>query len=537
MKTDALRYLERGFSVIPVRKDKKPLIPWQQYQHQAATEDQVQEWWKKWPSANVGIVTGSISGLSVIDVDEPETGIPELMKVLPDEPMPTVRTPRGGQHFYFQAPAEPLGNNARIIPGCDYRGDGGYVVAPASMSSTGGVYQWQVPLDKAPLRPLPETYIQRVKNGLSLNDLGYSATSREHYNINTKTLYRGSVTTCNAFAEEGTRDDALFRVANALRKGGLQEAESRQVIEILAQNCNPPFPVAEAMLKVDSALKRAGRRENSVSEEVQNFVSVTNGYFSVTDCYLALQSVTDNRTAVRVALHRLVERGIIERWGEKDGVFRRIDTDCEDIDFLNAPTESLHVRWPLSIERYFRTLPKNIIVLAGQSDSGKTAFLLNLVRLNMDEHQIHYFSSEMGPVEFRDRLSKFPLPLSDWRFTLKERSSNFADVIKPDAVNIIDFLELHDDFYKVGGQIKDIFDRLNKGIAVIALQKNAGTDYGLGGQRSLEKARLYLSMEPGKVKIVKAKNWACSINPNRLECDFKIVQGCEFHTMIDWHKP
>jgi Fe2+ or Zn2+ uptake regulation protein len=282
-------------------------------------------------------------------------------------------------------------------------------------------------------------------------------------------------------------------------------SECLQVLEFIAKNCEPSFPIDEVKTKLESVLKRVARKEYNVSEEVLNYVSVTNGYFSVTDCYQALQSVTTNRTAVRVALHRLAEKGTIERWGEKDGVFRRVDNECEDIDFLNASTESLHIRWPFTIERYVKTLPKNIVVIAGEPDAGKTAFLLNFVKNNMHEHEIYYFSSEMGPIEFNSRLSKFDFPLTDWKFTLKERSSNFADVVKPDAINIIDFLELHDEFYKVGGLIKDIFDRLKKGIAIIALQKNPNTNYGLGGMRSIEKARLYLSMEPGKIKIVKGR--------------------------------
>lgn len=119
---EALDYCRRGFSVIPLKQNKKPLTPWERYQQEKATEDKIREWWKQWPSANVGIVTGGVSRISVIDVDEPQRGIPELMKLIPDESMPTVRTPSGGQHFYFRSPDEPLGNNVRIIPGCDFRG-------------------------------------------------------------------------------------------------------------------------------------------------------------------------------------------------------------------------------------------------------------------------------------------------------------------------------------------------------------------------------------------------------------------------------
>ena len=345
-------------------------------------------------------------------------------------------------------------------------------------------------------------------------------------------------TTDHKLFTEGRRDNDLFHVANCVIKGGMQENEARELLEFLAQRvCSPPFALKEANEKVLSALKRAERRERNYAEEVRDFVLTTNGHFTTTECHNRLQVTTrEGKKAVVMALLRLKEEGITERYGEKDGCYRRIENECQEIDFLHAKDQTIPLKWPFGIERYFLTLPKNIIVIAGEPDAGKTAFLLNLTQLNQTRHRIHYFSSEMGPIEMRARLSKFDLSLDKWNFTPKERSSNFSDVIEPDAVNVIDFLEVHDEFYRIGGMIKEIFDKLRSGTAVIAIQKNRGTDYGLGGMRGLEKARLYLAMELGKIKIVKAKNWASEMNPNGMECSFKLVQGCKFQTVIDWHK-
>jgi hypothetical protein len=66
----AIDYAKRGFSVIPIKcKDKKPLIAWEQFQHRLVTEAEVKTWYLAWPEANVGIITGEISGLVVIDLD------------------------------------------------------------------------------------------------------------------------------------------------------------------------------------------------------------------------------------------------------------------------------------------------------------------------------------------------------------------------------------------------------------------------------------------------------------------------------------
>ena len=66
--TAAFDYLRRGWSILPIRPHSK-LILWQEYQRRRATEDEAAEWFRRWPSANVGIVTGSISHLAVLDID------------------------------------------------------------------------------------------------------------------------------------------------------------------------------------------------------------------------------------------------------------------------------------------------------------------------------------------------------------------------------------------------------------------------------------------------------------------------------------
>jgi hypothetical protein len=141
----------------------------------------------------------------------------------------------------------------------------------------------------------------------------------------------------------------------------------------------------------------------------------------------------------------------------------------------------------------------------------------------------------MSNAEMKGRLRAFGEPLDKWKFNAFDRCSNFADVIRPDEVNIIDFLELHDEFWKVGGMMKDIYEKLNKGIAIIALQKKRGADTGKGGDVTREKPRLYLSMENGKMCIEKGKNWRHEgINPNGLQCEYKLVNGSKFLISSPW---
>jgi hypothetical protein len=144
----------------------------------------------------------------------------------------------------------------------------------------------------------------------------------------------------------------------------------------------------------------------------------------------------------------------------------------------------------------------------------------------------------MGKSELQNRLRQFEgIELQDWNFTAEERSSNFADVIRPGCVNIIDYLEISDNFFMVAEYLKQIHDKLDSGIAIVALQKDPKAAQGRGGTFGLEKPRLYLNMDAGKILIRKAKNWTHpEQNPNGLVLNYKLVSGCKFITINDWHE-
>ena len=102
-----LWYQEEGYSVIPVRQDKRPFVKWEKYQSEKAGKDQILEWWKKWPSANIGLITGSVSGIDVVDVDS-EKGRGALNEFLPDNLItPISQTPKGF-HYFFINPSQVL---------------------------------------------------------------------------------------------------------------------------------------------------------------------------------------------------------------------------------------------------------------------------------------------------------------------------------------------------------------------------------------------------------------------------------------------
>ncbi|HOI95027.1 MAG TPA: hypothetical protein PK250_10010 [Syntrophobacter fumaroxidans] len=315
----------------------------------------------------------------------------------------------------------------------------------------------------------------------------------------------------------------LPNVASKLQDGGFTEEQATKIIEIL----------------VNGRFIRGQKR--NLTQEIREWVIATSGYFSATNCYRELQIATSTQmSSARVVLSRLEKEGIIKKFGDQRGHYRRVDLDVEPIDWQSATTDTVNIKWPFEIERYVETMPGNVICVAGEPNAGKTALLLNVIAQNMKAFEMHLFNSEMGNGELRKRLERFSpvVKLNDWKFNAWERSGNFADVIRPGkgVINVVDFLELHEDFWKVGGMLKEIHDKLKDAVAIVALQKNSGCEHGLGGGRGLEKPRLYLTMSPGCCKIVKAKNWATSENPNGLVINYKLHQGSHFSIAHDWHR-
>lgn len=144
----ALDYIAKGFSIIPVAKNKKPLLStWAEFQSRIATADEVEAWCKKYgASMQIGIVTGKVSGITVIDVEADG-----YWGDLPD----TVRskTGGGGRHFFYGY-SGGLTNSVTPWPLADIRDDRAFVVVPPSENESGG-YSWVEPMDRSKLAEFP----------------------------------------------------------------------------------------------------------------------------------------------------------------------------------------------------------------------------------------------------------------------------------------------------------------------------------------------------------------------------------------------
>lgn len=116
---------------------KRPLTSWSRYQKHRPTPNQIRKWSRKWPDANWAVVTGSVSNIAVLDVDDPSSpgGVPIT---------PLSKTGRdGGKHYFFSLPSK-FRKSQQISNGLEYKADGSYVVLPNSYHQTGNHYSWVI---------------------------------------------------------------------------------------------------------------------------------------------------------------------------------------------------------------------------------------------------------------------------------------------------------------------------------------------------------------------------------------------------------
>lgn len=323
MLAQAKKYLSTKISVIPVGQNKIPLVPWKEYQLRYATLAEVEGWWTQWPDANIGIVTGKISGITVIDVEAggdisnfPSTAI--------------VRTGGGGWHLYYAYC--PFENKTRIFPLTDVRGDGGYVVAPPSIHSSGKKYEVQ---ERKSLVPFPIWLFGGEKPKTEWSE-----------------IIKG--------VNEGSRNANAAKIAGKLLKAFAPKEWESSVWPMMTQwnaGNNPPLSEYELRLLYRSIGKRelAQRRGGEEVDAIQDELVLT-----FTD---VVKLGMDELDSVRV--ENVVSFGYEWLDDKMTGIF-----------------------------------PGDLIVLGGETGTGKTTFGTNILIKASKKHKCHIFALE-------DRLQNY----------------------------------------------------------------------------------------------------------------------------------
>lgn len=262
----ALTYAARGWPVIPLHQvtsagcscsrgaacptpGKHPRIT--AWVWNASTDpDQVRRWWRAWPHANVGVLTGARSGVLVLDED-PRHGGDEAMKdlerqhgTLPDTVV--TLTGGGGHHFWFQYPPHQhvrSRSGLRGHLGLDVRGERGLIVVPPSIHASGRRYEWEVSEhpDDLPLAEAPAWLI------CLMVDKGHPQASGQR-----RTWGRG--------VAEGSRNTALASIAGQLLACEVDPHLALELCQAWNQTNRPPLSDDEVWRTVNS-IARAEMRQ------------------------------------------------------------------------------------------------------------------------------------------------------------------------------------------------------------------------------------------------------------------------------------
>lgn len=588
------RYLQQGVCLIPIGfKSKKPVVEWKEFQKRKPTQEEIHRWFNG-EESNVAIVCGAVSdNLVVLDCDSQELFVNlsdtwlEKYGQRIDAMTPVVQTGGGGYHVYLKVKYKPqlfhpIGEDRKHIP--DIQSEGGYVLAPPSTHPNGNPYRLlnpgikdifhitslldlgiKVPTGKEQVREKDPSWVTKALQGVGEGERDNTCTKLAGYFRN---LIPQDVATTLLldFAEKCTpplEKEVVLKCVNSVYKSYKPSVKEEPPLEEIPPN-NPRSKsyiylierdkdparykrdknvtdnVTEGdklALKRDSTLGQKTQNVTALSDLITAWVKSTTGWWATDELDKDLGVFAPNdKINRRQVLSRLLEQGIVEKHEKINKQWRYVNTRVTSLEFKTATSAGiLSLSWPMGIEKKANLFPGNLVVVAGSPNAGKTAFNLSFIQRNQNQYPITYICSEMGAVELRNRLEQFPgMAIEDWSFKAIERATDFADVIVPDIINIIDYLEMTDELWEVNKHLTAISHKIGSGLAIVSIQKKMGAKYGRGQEFSLEKPKLYLSMDKGVLQIVKAKSWATKADPHGLEIHYKIVGGCLFQPSSDW---
>ena len=371
----ALESLKEGISVIPVGKNKVPLISWKIFQERHATEAEVRGWFETFDDPQIGFVTGKISNLLVIDIEK--GGDPSF---LPQETT-IIGTGGGGYHYYFLF-EEGVMNKARIRPLTDWRGEGGYVVSPNSVSEKGPYTM----LQKAPWLKFPkELFPAAVDIFQHSGTGGFEKRSLIEY----------------AGYGEGQRNDEMTRYVGYVltQVHPLDwDTEGWQIVQQANLRNTPPLGLRELQTTFES-IKRTERRNNPFGHRSGEITTPYSEFTGQTSEPIILGDDSDEiRHVAEVA-------------------------DAQKIDQTDV--------YPLEMPCFDEVIlggvaPGDLVVIAGKSGHGKTTlaqdWTLSFVR-GKKNSKVLWFSYEVLPSHLWNKFQEMGMTREDCVFTPMRNSS------------------------------------------------------------------------------------------------------------------
>jgi len=240
----AEEYIQRGWSVIPL-DGKKAAIKWKEYQNRRTTIGEATHWFGALGDfQGIGIVTGAVSDLVVIDCDN----IDEAKWWWKQHQTPMLVRTAKGIHFYYRHPQQEIRNSVKLFDrAIDLRGDGGYVCAPPTIHPSGSEYAWitdDISMDEVPV--FSPSWVPGVET-VELRPLENAGDL-----IDRARRYVGKIVAISGKGGHNT----TFRVACKLRDFGLGYSEAEELmLEWNRWNAKPEWTRDEIRHKLKDAFR------------------------------------------------------------------------------------------------------------------------------------------------------------------------------------------------------------------------------------------------------------------------------------------
>lgn len=596
LQSCAIGYAKKGIPLFPCKKDKTPIT---QHGFKEATTDikTIKKWWRENPSASIGMPTGEVCGMWVLDIDGAE-GYESLEKLekehgkLPE----TLRqkTGGGGEHIFFKYNGTPIKNSSnQVAKKIDVRGNGGYVILAPSPHVSGNDYRW---LKRAKPAHAPKWLIDLVhkKPGPGVRHTPtYGTTSYGQAALANEVITLSS-------APDGSRNqtlnDCAFAIAQLVAGGELDEGTARSSLKSMALTVG--LDEKETDKTIDSAFKagfeypRQGKKshgshgshachsmsldvtechalsrnvthvtpqkqsnkdrfQGNLTAEIRDFIKENQGSFTTADIDrdFGLHHSQD-KAARRKVMSRLLKEKIIRKDIRVSGKYHILKTEISFIDFSATDPSPFNLELPLGLSTMVRIPRKSIVIAAGTNNSGKTGLAIEVLKHNLSKsYDLMYLMSEMGDSEYKSRITNCVSDVNAWANKVQASNDclggwgNAISQYNPNGLTVIDFLEeIEGEYFRIPSDLRAIYDGLEEGVAFVCIQKHSKADVGRGGEGTAEKPRLYLTIdqlvyEPqstiSAVKIYKAKEYIDK-NPNGLECHVRFWNDGTVERVSEW---
>lgn len=603
----ALTYAEKmQWRVLPCGLDKVALL--KDWPNRASNKPiQIKQWWHSNPDNSIGIACGPDSGIWVLDVDLPEG--PKTIKAWEDQGLVLPETLKqktgsGGQQYFFAWNGRNVRNSSKKIgAGIDIRGSGGYVVVPPSSHPSGGKYEWIKKMKPQPapdwLYDLIDKAKDRTVNGSSggsssygeaalsgeIVELSRSTEGTRNENLNASAYNLGQLIGGGELDRQHV-ESMLLGVALGL---GLKHKEARATINsgitagMREPRSNPnksedyyfdtdesnqsnqteqlSSEVITGNQEVIKGIKSVinGNQDSdaepaqppyNLAAHIKEWIINSTGSFTVDqlDREFCLTTRKDKMNRAK-CLSIYKDKKLIRKDKTIKGKWHVIDTNVDWIDLDKADEAAFPITLPFGLSDKIAIPRRSIIILAGSTNAGKTAFILNTLKLNLDAvYERVYCMSEMQDGEYKDRVKSMDVSMDRWgkRVRATSRSYDFDGLIQhfnPNGLTCIDYLEEIDgEYFKIPSSIRDVYDSLENGVAIIAIQKKSNSDVARGGDATKDKARLYMTLDflcalehciVCALKLTKVKK-SLHENMQDKELHFRIERGAHLSVVMDW---